>query len=394
MPTSNYSDDCLRALAALRKRKSVLVCGATATGKTALLQEVQEAFLDKACFAPGSTAPNLNLKASLPIAPGTNGVPGDVWPSPGKPDRKVFATTFHQAYTQRDFLNGMQPDVSKPGNFMVVHGKLFDAAEHARTTRGASLLIIDELNRGPAMHIFGGAIAAIEADKRIPADGNLARAAHFEVMDPVTGGRLDYALPEDLYVLGAMSQAVAPVGPLNADFLRHWTLIQLRPDARKAREILQVTARGSLPDEATEPDHVLEALIRAWSVVNRRIRLDIGPEFELGHGVLCRVRKGTLAETIEDAVEVWDRIYQHIAALYVGDAEKLGRVVNASTRKGAPFHLRQIEYADEIRTVLDPPETVDASNIYAVLKAVAVEDGTTADSQSAPRTPLSRRGSD
>ena len=72
------------------------------------------------------------------------------------------------------------------------------------------VFIIDEINRGPAVQVFGGAIVAIESDKRLASDGaKLAETQFFEMLDPVSGDVIEYALPHDLYILAAMNQADA-----------------------------------------------------------------------------------------------------------------------------------------------------------------------------------------
>jgi 5-methylcytosine-specific restriction protein B len=66
------------------------------------------------------------------------------------------------------------------------------------------------------VQVFGGAIVAIESDKRLASDGaKLAETQFFEMLDPVSGDVIEYALPHDLYILAAMNQADASVEPLD-----------------------------------------------------------------------------------------------------------------------------------------------------------------------------------
>jgi len=213
-------------------------------------------------------------------------------PAPAKLDRKVFRTVFHQNSKYRDFLSGITPAVNNQAgvaNFTVVPGTLYRASEYAKGSQGAALLIIDEINRGPAVQIFGGAIVAVECDKRLAEDGaRRAETQWFELLDPVTGEVIEYALPHDLYILAAMNQADASVEPLDVAFLRRWEPLRLEPDERVLREFygLGPVNADLLPDRPASSADALEASVRAWVAVNEQVALGRGPEFQIGHGVL------------------------------------------------------------------------------------------------------------
>ena len=58
------------------------------------------------------------------------------------------------------------PDLraGKPaGSFRITEGVLYRASEFAKQPNSAALLIVDEINRGPTVQVFGGAIVAMEA---------------------------------------------------------------------------------------------------------------------------------------------------------------------------------------------------------------------------------------
>ncbi|MBZ0248095.1 MAG: AAA family ATPase [Burkholderiales bacterium] len=362
----------MKVLEKLAKHKNVLISGAPATGKTFLLQQVARAFLDPAFLTSPSPKPAVSLKSPFPIVPGgPAGAVQSICPAPSRTDRKIFSTAFHQTYHPREFLNGLRPDVAKPGGFVVVQGKLFAASEHARTAKGASLLIVDELNRGPAVRIFGGAIAAIEGDKRLAEDGTDAQSVSFEITNPLDGKNLDYRLPAHLYILAAMNKADVSVEPLDVAFLRRWTPYDLRPEEKTLRKLIGVEFAGELPAIPTEPAHVLEALIRAWAGMNQVIAKAKGRDYELGHGSITGSRKDTMEHALRDAVEGWERIYQHVSEIFFGDARALAAVFRAEGKNSVGFAVHEEEFADEFITTFEAPAKVDETTIYPLLLHVA-----------------------
>ena len=48
---------------------------------------------------------------------------------------------------------------------MVTEGVLYRASEYAKQPEHAALVIVDEINRGPAAEVFGGSIVAMEGDR-------------------------------------------------------------------------------------------------------------------------------------------------------------------------------------------------------------------------------------
>ena len=191
------------------------------------------------------------------------------YPAPAKTDRKVFRTVFHQNSKNRDFISGITPAVNKVAgqpDFRIISGTLYRASQHAKGQQGAALLIIDEINRGPAVQVFGGAIVAIEPDKRLAPDGSKRdETQYFELLDPASGEIAEYALPHDLYILAAMNQADASVEPLDVAFLRRWEPLRLEPDAKVLRGFYGLPAANAdpLPEAPTTPAHAFEAAARA-----------------------------------------------------------------------------------------------------------------------------------
>lgn len=378
---STYSQDALKVLSLLRERHNVLLSGPPAVGKSLLLNEVAAAF---AGIGPSQTSnkPIFDPKAAVPIPDkAATDIPPElqsVLPSPDRSDRKVFRTVFHQSSKHRDFITGIAPDlaVGKTGSFKVVQGTLYRASEHAKNAKGASLLIIDEINRGPAVQMFGGAIVAMEGEKRLLSDGKPGlNTQFFELLSP--GGEIvEYAFPEQLYILGAMNQADVSVEPLDVAFLRRWSHYGLEPSGTILREYLGLPkAEVPIATNAANAGEVYEAAVQAWTKVNARISLGRGREFRIGHGVLM-VAVGKPPSTLEGALHhvttCWTSIRAHIDEVFFGDLRGVAATLNAlSAIPGHPYKLEEVFFADDPREQLVGPAQISPADIFALLRAVS-----------------------
>ena len=377
------SENCKQVLKLLARSRNVLVSGAPGTGKSKLLAEVALAFETAFGLAPAGGPPQLNPMGGIPIPPAA-GVVKDI-PAPTKMDRKVFRTVFHQNSKYRDFLSGITPAVNKAAgdpDFIIVKGTLYRASEHAKGANGAALLIIDEINRGPAVQVFGGAIVAIEPDKRLASDGSKrADTQFFEMLDPVSGDVIEYALPHDLYILAAMNQADASVEPLDVAFLRRWEPMRLDPSEAVLRAFYGLEAKGTnaLPDVPASVNDALEASVRAWVAVNAQIALGRGPEFQIGHGVLMSdVKLQTLAlpEALGALCVGWAKVRAHVEEVFFGDTRGIAAALNVLDGPAFnPFKLTETTFADDLRFRLEGPTNFAEGNIYAALRAFANSRG-------------------
>lgn len=374
------SEDCKQALKLLARSRNVLVSGPPGTGKSKLLAEVALAFETAFGVAPAGGPPQHNPLGGIPIPPAAGGVLKDI-PAPTKMNRKVFRTVFHQNSKYRDFVSGIAPAVNKVAgapDFTVVKGTLYRASEHAKTPNGAALLIIDEINRGPAVQVFGGAIVAIESDKRLAADGaKRPETQFFEMLDPASGDVIEYALPHDLYILAAMNQADASVEPLDVAFLRRWEPLRLEADEAALRGFYALGAKGAdaLPDAPANVNDAVEASARAWVAVNEQIALGRGPEFQVGHGVLMSdVKPQTLAlpEALGTLCVGWAKVRAHVEEVFFGDTRGIAAALNALDGPTFnPFKLTETTFADDLRFRLEGPTNFAEGNIYAALRAFA-----------------------
>lgn len=380
--TTGFSAECLDVLRALSERRNVLISGPPAAGKSRLLAEVARAFAARFSAPQPARTPVLTPDAAVPIparprTPRIDPALQAALPSPGRTDRKVFRTVFHQNSKYREFLTGLAPSLEEPGAFTITGGILYRASEHARTADGASLLVIDEINRGPAVQVFGGAIVAIEPEKRLGPDGSPQRdTQYFELLDPETGAMVEYAFPHHLYILAAMNEADVSVEPLDVAFLRRWSPFVLAPDEAALRAWFGLPADPQpLPAAPAGAGDVYEATVQAWAAVNARIALGRGREFQLGHGAVM-APSGTAPAELDGALALaarsWSAMRAHLGEVFFGDLRGLAVALNATGAvAGHPYSLREALFGDEPKQDLAGPAKVTPENVFAVLAAVA-----------------------
>lgn len=380
--TVSYSPECLEVLGALSERRNVLISGPPASGKSRLLAEVALAFEAKSSAPTPSSGPVLVPGAAVPIpaTPAAFSVGPElqkVLPSVARSDRRVFRTVFHQNSKYREFVTGLSPSLSTVGAFEVTNGILYRASEHAKTAKGASLLIIDEINRGPAVQVFGGAIVAIEPEKRLGADGGAQYGTqYFELLDPASGEMIEYAFPHHLYILGAMNQADVSVEPLDVAFLRRWAPYALGPNEAVLRAYFGLTPNArALPNAPKNVQDVYEAVVQAWAKINGRIALGRASEFQIGHGVVM-APSGTAPSELGEALALvtrsWNAIRAHLDEVFFGDMRGLAVALNATAQSAEhPYTLQETFFGDEPKQQLSGPASVNRNNVYAVLTAVA-----------------------
>lgn len=368
MPDEPDIEPAARAvLKALATRKNVIVSGPPGTGKSRLLNQVRDLFE----WDSGTTGADPDSEIPLPATRG----PIPPWfPSPHRTEeRRTFATVFDQNTKYRDFMRGLVPTVGVAGTFEVTKGTLYRASVHALEDGNAALVIVDEINRGPAVAAFGSALVGLEADKRLGPNGErLPSTQEFELLDD-DGGAVTFALPADVYVLAAMNEADTSVEPLDVAFLRRFAPYRLEPQPEVLREHFALKDDAA-PLQDTPADHsdVYEALVQAWEALNKQVLLARGAAYQLGHGALMHRDAPTTGPpaALEYTAEAWATLRGHLDEVFFGDTRAMVDVLRVEDDQ-SPYDLEEATFAGQSVSRIVGPLRPDSDELYRLLTLIA-----------------------
>lgn len=370
METVTQMVDKKDILKGLDNKKNVLLMGAPGTGKSRLMNDVAEAFEKGLGSISAPTRVNGN-RIPIPALYDDSGLEVSFL---SKKHRKVFRTTLHQNSKYRDFLTGIVPTIGGTG-FRINEGILYRANEYAKKQNSAALLIIDEINRGPAIEVFGGSIVAIESDKRSADDNRaLPMTQFFELMSPTDGNMIPYCFSPNLYILAAMNQADVSVAPLDVAFLRRWLSVKLEPDYESLYSAFNVEKKATLPEVCENVEDAYAIAFAALEKINQKIAIGRGEEYEIGQGIFLSTKPEniSLEATLKFLVECWQMMYAHIEELFFGDVAALAYLVNANNDK-SPYSVNDYYFAGETKTVLHN-EPITENNIIDLMWSLASEE--------------------
>ena len=192
--------------------------------------------------------------------------------------------TFHPSYSYEDFIEGFRPvDAGNGALALRLEDGVFKRVCHEAQANPKKnfLVLIDEINRANLSKVFGEIVTLLEKDKR-------------GMMVTLPQSRESFAVPPNVYLLGAMNTADRSIRLLDVALRRRFAFQELMPDS----ELLAGASVGSL-----RLDEFLDEL-------NLRVAKTEGREKQIGHSFLMED-----GEPLADAEEFARRFRQEILPL-------------------------------------------------------------------------------
>lgn len=369
MPTDEpyIEPDVREVLKALARRKNVIVSGPPGTGKSRLLNQLRD------LFEWHDSEMGADPDGDIPLPEERGEIP-EWFPSAHcTEERHTFATVFDQNTKYRDFMRGLVPKVGEAGVFEVTKGTLHRASVYALEEGNAALVIVDEINRGPAVAAFGSALVGLEADKRLGAHGErLPTTQQFELLGD-EGELVTFALPADLYVLAAMNEADTSVEPLDVAFLRRFAPFRLEPQPAVLRRHFGLSEEPTeVKSEPGSPEDIYEALAQAWTALNKQVLLARGAAYQLGHGALMHrdAPTSSLKAAQDYAAEAWATLRAHLDEVFFGDTRAMVDVLKVE-EEASPYDLEETTFAGQSVSRITGPLRPNATELHKLLATIA-----------------------
>lgn len=332
--------------------RNVLLYGPPATGKTRLISELFQT-LD----TPQESQRGIILDPNDTATPFSRPAQEITIPQPVK----VVWTTFHQSYGYEDFVLGLRPEITTEGTRLQPWAGVFlDAALELADPSSeyqSVVIFIDEINRGNAARIFGEFMTFLDFDYRddgrvsipLPLRQLTYREGRSEKIYRPGGKETDipdnFTFPRHVYIVSTMNSVDRAAVPIDSALARRFDRIEMRPN-------LDVLAQCWGLDKTTIPKPTesnwetlspFETGYLLLDKLNVAIASDLGPEFELGHGLLTPV---LAYRTIEGGVRlsneendtwrslsaIWDDVlFPQLEDRYSGRAEQLIDLLHVDT---------------------------------------------------------------
>ena len=231
------------------------------------------------------------------------------------------------------------------------------------------MIFIDEINRGNAARIFGEFMTFLDFDYRnggrVPLPLPLRQLTYEdgqseEIRRP--GGKASmipegFTFPQHVYIVATMNSVDRAAVPIDSALARRFDRIEMRPNLGVLAELWGLNETEiPIPTEANwETLTPFETGYLLLDRLNVTIASDLGPEFELGHGLLTPVLAKKTADdgTIQPVEEkdawrslakTWDdALFPQLEDRYSGRPEQLMELLhvdNAPPAGGYVWRLR------------------------------------------------------
>ena len=251
-------DELVEIVAKLKSKKNVILQGPPGTGKTWLAKKIAYALMGY------------------------------------KNDRqRLLNTQFHPHYSYEDFIRGYRPKTGEKESSLVLEdGPLLSQIKRAiNDPQGRYVCIVEEINRGNPIQIFGELLTLIEADKRSPN----------EAMTLIYSKNDEIYVPENMYFIGTMNRADRSIAILDVAFRRRFAFHDLTP-CFNSTWMKWVSEKNKELDLA-----FLKSISEKITQLNKEIAKDdtLGPQFEVGHSYFT---PAFTEEEIKDKNSWYERI--------------------------------------------------------------------------------------
>lgn len=338
MPSSDKIDHVMTSWAAGR---NALLYGPPATGKTRLISELFQDLSEPPDSNRGILLDPSNASSPFSRPPRDISIPLPT---------KVVWTTFHQSYGYEDFVLGLRPEITNGATTLQPWAGVFlDAALelHDPESEYKSVVIfIDEINRGNAARIFGEFMTFLDFDYRdggkVPLPLPLRQLSYTDGQSEIIrrmSGQLaripeGFTFPKDIYIVATMNSVDRAAVPIDSALARRFDRIEMRPDLDVLVNEWNID-RIRLSKRESDEVSPFEAAYLMFDRLNMVIASDLGPEFELGHGLLNPVTKtvtnenGSVTQVDEDdawrsLAKTWDDVlFPQLEDRYSGRPEQL-----------------------------------------------------------------------
>lgn len=202
----------------------------------------------------------------------------------------------------------------------------FSGSAPTKGTKGPYVFIIDEINRGNILKIFGELITLIEPSKR------LGQSEELQAKLPYSHEA--FGIPDHVYLLGTMNTADRSIALLDTALRRRFSFVEMMPDS------------GVLDGIEVEGISVSGLL----TTLNRRIEVLFDREHTLGHAFFTPLRQSPSIETLGEIFR--DKVIPLLQEYFYDDYEKICLVLGDRKR---PEQQQFFEV-----------ETADLQNLFGV----------------------------